>query len=195
MRKARLSRKTQETEIEISLSLDGSGKSEIETGIGFLDHMLILLAKHASLDLTVKATGDLFIDGHHTAEDTGIVLGQVLARALDSKKGIQRYGHAVIPMDEALVSAAIDLSGRPYLVFIAEFDSPSVGGFDTQMTEEFFRALAFNAGMTLHLDCAYGNNDHHKIEGMFKAFARALRQAVRIDETNPDQIPSSKGVL
>lgn len=195
MRQAKLSRKTQETEIEISLLLDGSGKSEIDTGIGFLDHMLILLAKHAGIDLSVKAKGDLFIDGHHTAEDTGIVLGQVLARALDSKRGIQRYGSALIPMDEALVSAAIDLSGRPYLVFRAEFDSPAVGGFDTQMTEEFFRALAFNAGMTLHLQCAYGNNDHHKIEGLFKAFARSLRQAISIDESNPDQIPSSKGVL
>lgn len=195
MRQAKLSRKTQETEIKISLLLDGSGKSEIDTGVGFLDHMLILLAKHASFDLTVHAQGDLFIDGHHTIEDTGIVLGQVLARALDSKKGIQRYGNAVVPMDEALVSAAIDLSGRPYLVFMTEFESSVVGGFDTQMTEEFFRALAFNAGMTLHLHCVYGSNDHHKIEGMFKAFARALRQAVAIDELNPDQIPSSKGVL
>jgi imidazoleglycerol-phosphate dehydratase len=159
MRKAELSRTTQETKIEASLQIDGSGKSDIATGIGFLDHM------------------------------------QILARAVGDKRGIERYGHAVVPMDEALLEAVIDLSGRPFLVFDAEFNSPAIGDFDTQLTEEFFRALAYNAGMTLHLNCRYGKNDHHKVEGLFKAFARALRTAVRIDPDRADQIPSTKGVL
>jgi imidazoleglycerol-phosphate dehydratase len=195
MRKAELSRTTQETKIEASLQIDGSGKSDIATGIGFLDHMLVLLARHSGFDLTVKVEGDLYVDGHHSAEDTGIVLGQILARAVGDKRGIERYGHAVVPMDEALLEAVIDLSGRPFLVFDAEFNSPAIGDFDTQLTEEFFRALAYNAGMTLHLNCRYGKNDHHKVEGLFKAFARALRTAVRIDPDRADQIPSTKGVL
>jgi imidazoleglycerol-phosphate dehydratase len=195
MRKAELSRTTQETKIEASLQIDGSGKSDIATGIGFLDHMLVLLARHSGFDLTVKVEGDLYVDGHHSAEDTGIVLGQILARAVGDKRGIERYGHAVVPMDEALLEAVIDLSGRPFLVFDAEFSSPAIGDFDTQLTEEFFRALAYNAGMTLHLNCRYGKNDHHKVEGLFKAFARALRTAVRIDPDRADQIPSTKGVL
>lgn len=195
MRKAELSRTTQETKIEASLQIDGSGKSDIATGIGFLDHMLVLLARHSGFDLTVKVEGDLYVDGHHSAEDTGIVLGQILARAVGDKRGIERYGHAVVPMDEALLEAVIDLSGRPFLVFDAEFNSPAIGDFDTQLTEEFFRALAYNAGMTLHLNCRYGKNDHHKAEGLFKAFARALRTAVRIDPDRADQIPSTKGVL
>ncbi|MDN5314382.1 MAG: imidazoleglycerol-phosphate dehydratase [Clostridiales bacterium] len=195
MRKAELSRTTQETKIEASLQIDGSGKSNIATGIGFLDHMLTLLARHSGFDLTVKVEGDLYVDGHHSAEDTGIVLGQILARAVGDKRGIERYGHAVVPMDEALLEAVIDLSGRPFLVFDAEFNSPAIGDFDTQLTEEFFRALAYNAGMTLHLNCRYGKNDHHKVEGLFKAFARALRTAVRIDPDRADQIPSTKGVL
>ncbi|MDD2374520.1 MAG: imidazoleglycerol-phosphate dehydratase HisB [Eubacteriales bacterium] len=195
MRKAELSRTTQETKIEASLQIDGSGKSDIATGIGFLDHMLTLLARHSGFDLTVKVEGDLYVDGHHSAEDTGIVLGQILARAVGDKRGIERYGHAVVPMDEALLEAVIDLSGRPFLVFDAEFNSPAIGDFDTQLTEEFFRALAYNAGMTLHLNCRYGKNDHHKVEGLFKAFARALRTAVRIDPDRADQIPSTKGVL
>jgi imidazoleglycerol-phosphate dehydratase len=195
MRKAELSRTTQETKIEASLQIDGSGKSDIATGIGFLDHMLVLLARHSGFDLTVKVEGDLYVDGHHSAEDTGIVLGQILARAVGDKRGIERYGHAVVPMDEALLEAVIDLSGRPFLVFDAEFSSPAIGDFDTQLTEEFFRALAYNAGMTLHLNCRYGKNDHHKAEGLFKAFARALRTAVRIDPDRADQIPSTKGVL
>jgi imidazoleglycerol-phosphate dehydratase len=195
MRKAELSRTTQETKIEASLQIDGSGKSDIATGIGFLDHMLVLLARHSGFDLTVKVEGDLYVDGHHSAEDTGIVLGQILARAVGDKRGIERYGHAVVPMDEALLEAVIDLSGRPFLVFDAEFSSPAIGDFDTQLTEEFFRAMAYNAGMTLHLNCRYGKNDHHKVEGLFKAFARALRTAVRIDPDRADQIPSTKGVL
>lgn len=195
MRQSKLSRKTQETQIDVSIKLDGKGESEVSTGIGFLDHMLTLFARHSGVDLKIQSEGDLVVDGHHTAEDTGIVLGQVIARALGEKKGIERYGYAVIPMDEALLEAVIDLSGRPYIVFNADFNAPSVGDFDTQLVEEFFRALAFNAGITLHISCRYGRNDHHIIEGMFKAFARALRQAIRIDQTNADKIPSTKGVL
>lgn len=195
MRQSKLSRKTQETQIDVSIKLDGNGESEVSTGIGFLDHMLTLFAKHSGIDLKIQSEGDLIVDGHHTAEDTGIVLGQVIARALGDKKGIERYGHAVIPMDEALLEAVVDLSGRPYIVFNADFSAPSVGDFDTQLTEEFFRALAFNAGITLHISCRYGRNDHHIIEGIFKAFARALRQAISIDQANSDKIPSTKGVL
>lgn len=195
MRQSKLSRKTQETQIDVSIKLDGNGESEVSTGIGFLDHMLTLFAKHSGIDLKIQSEGDLIVDGHHTAEDTGIVLGQVIARALGDKKGIERYGHAVIPMDEALLEAVVDLSGRPYIVFNADFSAPSVGDFDTQLTEEFFRALAFNAGITLHISCRYGRNDHHIIEGIFKAFARALRQAISIDLANSDKIPSTKGVL
>lgn len=195
MRQSKLSRKTQETQIDVSIKLDGSGESEVSTGIGFLDHMLTLFSRHSGIDLKIQSEGDLIVDGHHTVEDTGIVIGQVIARALGDKKGIERYGYAVIPMDEAMVEAVIDMSGRPYIVFNADFGSPSVGDFDTQLTEEFFRALAFNAGITLHLSCRYGRNDHHIIEGMFKAFARALRQAIKIDQANADRIPSTKGVL
>ena len=195
MRQSKLSRKTQETQIDVSIKLDGSGESEVSTGIGFLDHMLTLFSRHSGIDLKIQSEGDLIVDGHHTVEDTGIVIGQVIARALGDKKGIERYGYAVIPMDEAMLEAVIDMSGRPYIVFNADFGSPSVGDFDTQLTEEFFRALAFNAGITLHLSCRYGRNDHHIIEGMFKAFARALRQAIKIDQANADRIPSTKGVL
>lgn len=195
MRSAQQDRQTQETDIHVTLNLDGQGKSEISTGVGFLDHMLILLARHAQIDLTVKATGDLYIDAHHTVEDVGIVIGQALARALGDKRGIGRYGQALVPMDEALLEAVVDLSGRPFLVFRAEFQSPQVGDFETQLAEEFFRALAFNAGMTLHLSCRYGKNDHHIIEGLFKALARALADAIRIDPSRAGQIPSTKGVL
>jgi len=195
MRQAKMNRKTQETEISVALTLEGEGNSHIATGIGFLDHMLTLLARHAHIDLEVKANGDLNVDGHHTVEDIGIVLGQVIARALGDKRGIRRYGSADIPMDEALISSALDLSGRPYLVFKAEFGSSRVGDFETQLTEEFFRAVAFNAGMTLHLTCHYGLNDHHKIEGLFKAFARSLGEAVAIDPARADSILSTKGVL
>ncbi len=195
MRQAKMDRKTQETEISITLNLDGEGKSQISTGIGFLDHMLTLLARHAKIDLDVSAIGDLQVDGHHTTEDIGIVLGQVIARALGNKRGIRRYGHAVIPMDEALLQSTIDLSGRPFLVFNCDYSGPVSGDFETQLTEEFFRAVAFNAGMTLHLGCAYGQNDHHKIEGLFKAFARSLGEAVLIDPERQDEILSTKGVL
>lgn len=195
MRQAKMSRKTQETEITVALTVEGSGHAEISTGIGFLDHMLTLLARHAHIDLEVSATGDLQVDGHHTTEDVGIVLGQVIARALGDKRGIRRYGYAVVPMDEALLSSAIDLSGRPFLVFNASFASGQTGDFETQLTEEFFRAVAFNAGMTMHLTCHYGSNDHHKIEGLFKAFARSLADAVAIDPARTGEILSTKGIL
>ena len=195
MRSAQQNRQTQETDIRVSLELDGQGNADIQTGVGFLDHMLILLAKHAGLDLTVKAVGDLHIDAHHTVEDVGIVIGQTLARALGDKRGINRYGDALVPMDEALLEAVVDCSGRPFLVYNVSLHSHQVGDFETQLAEEFFRALAFNAGLTLHLTCRYGKNDHHIIEGLFKALARALAVAVRIDARRQNQIPSTKGVL
>lgn len=195
MRSAQQDRQTHETDIRVTLDLEGQGRSEINTGVGFLDHMLTLLARHAQFDLTVRAVGDLNVDAHHTVEDVGIVIGQALARALGDKRGIGRYGQAVIPMDEALLEAVVDLSGRPFLVYRVELNTPQVGDFETQLAEEFFRALAFNAGMTLHLSCRYGKNDHHIIEGLFKALARALADAVRIDPSRAGQIPSTKGVL
>lgn len=195
MRNAQLTRTTNETTVRVHLDVDGLGTSEIDTGIGFFDHMLDLLARHGGLDLTVAASGDLRVDGHHTVEDVGIVLGKTIAAALGEKRGITRYGHAVIPMDETLASCALDISGRPFLVIKAEYSGERVGDFDTALTEEFFRALAFNAGITLHLSCEYGTNDHHKIEAMFKAFARALRMAASMDPDFSDRIPSTKGVL
>ena len=195
MRQAEMTRQTQETQIHVKLDLDGKGEATVSTGIGFLDHMLTLLARHARIDLDVSALGDLQVDDHHTIEDTGIVIGKAIALALKDKRGIGRYGQALVPMDEALVQSVLDLSGRPYLVFQASFHGDRVGGFSTQMTAEFFRALAYNAGMTLHLTCPYGQNDHHIIEGMFKAFARSLRAAVAIDPSHAEDIPSTKGVL
>ena len=195
MRSAQLTRRTLETEIVANLILDGDGESTIRTGIGFFDHMLILLAKHAGMTLDLRADGDLQVDCHHTVEDIGIVLGQLIARAAGDKRGIRRYGEATIPMDEALVQSVIDFSGRPFLVFKATLRSDQVGDFETQMTEEFFRAVAFNAGLTLHLTCFYGTNDHHIIEGLFKAFARCLKSALSIDPDNPDAILSTKGSL
>lgn len=195
MRQAEMTRETQETRIHVRLNLDGRGEASLSTGIGFLDHMLTLLARHARIDLEVDALGDLQVDDHHTVEDIGIVIGKVIALALKDKRGICRYGQATIPMDETMAQAVLDLSGRPYLVFQAEFHSDKVGGFSTQMTAEFFRALAYNAGMTLHLTCPYGSNDHHKIEAMFKAFARSLRDAAAIDPDHAGDIPSTKGVL
>jgi imidazoleglycerol-phosphate dehydratase len=195
MRQAKMNRKTQETEIAIALNLDGAGLSSVSTGIGFLDHMLTLLAKHARMDLEVTASGDLKVDGHHTTEDVGIVLGQVISRTLGDKRGIRRYGHAMVPMDETLVSVTVDLSGRPYLVFNTDFRGSQVGDFETQLTEEFFRAVAANAGMTLHMNCHYGQNDHHKVEGLFKAFARALAEAAAIDPARADIVLSTKGTL
>ncbi|MDD2578501.1 MAG: imidazoleglycerol-phosphate dehydratase HisB [Clostridia bacterium] len=195
MRQAKMNRKTQETDISVAISLDDSTPSRIQTGIGFLDHMLHLFSRHARVHLEIEAEGDLQVDGHHTIEDIGIVLGGVMARALGDKRGLRRYGHIVLPMDEALVSSSIDLSGRPYLVFEASFTADAVGGFDTQMTEEFFRAIAVGAGMTLHLRQLYGRNDHHIIEAMFKAFAHSFAQAISIDPREQDHVLSTKGTL
>lgn len=192
MRNAEITRKTKETDITVKLELDGSGKTDISTGIGFFDHMLTAFAVHGGMDLTVKVNGDLFVDGHHSVEDTGIVLGKAFAQAIGDMKGIKRYGTAFIPMDEALGFASLDISGRPYLVFDANFGDDRIGEFDTCLAEEFFRAFAFNAGITLHLKCEYGKNDHHIAEALFKAAAHALKDA---KEISGNEILSTKGVL
>ena len=194
-RTASLSRTTAETDIQVTLVLDGTGRTAVATGIGFLDHMLTALGRHALFDLEVAAKGDLHIDFHHTAEDVGIVIGQCLRAALGAKRGIRRYGHALLPMDEALAEAAIDISGRPFLAWAVPFTRDKVGEFDTELFEEFFRALAFNAGITLHVTLKAGTNAHHVAEACFKALARALRMAVEIDPRSPDAVPSTKGVL
>jgi imidazoleglycerol-phosphate dehydratase len=194
-RRAEIARATSETEIRVTLDLDGSGKAEVATGIGFLDHMLTALARHALLDLTVAARGDLHIDDHHTTEDVGIVLGQAVRQALGDKRGIRRYGAATIPMDEALAEAALDISGRPFLAWQVAFQRPKIGSFDTELVEEFFRAFAFNAGLTLHLTLKAGTNAHHVAEACFKALARALRMAVEPDPRSAGAIPSTKGSL
>lgn len=194
-RTASITRTTSETDITLRLDLDGSGKAEIATGIGFLDHMLTALARHALVDLTVRAKGDLHIDFHHTTEDVGIVLGQALARALGDKRGINRFGHALVPMDEALAEAALDISGRPYLAWNVEFARDKVGEMDTELFEEFFRAFAMNALVTLHITRKAGSNAHHIAEACFKAAARALRMAVAADPRAGNAIPSTKGAL
>jgi imidazoleglycerol-phosphate dehydratase len=194
-RRAQIARTTTETDIRVAIDLDGTGRAEIATGIGFLDHMLTALARHSLIDMTIAATGDLHIDFHHTTEDVGIVLGQAIRQALGDKRGIRRYGQACIPMDEALVEAAIDLSGRPYLAFAATFARDKVGEMDTELFEEFFRALAFNAGATLHVTQRAGSNAHHIAEACFKAVARALRAAVEPDPRAAGSIPSTKGAL
>jgi imidazoleglycerol-phosphate dehydratase len=186
---------TTETEITLDLDLDGTGRADIDTGIGFLDHMLTALTRHAQFDLTIKASGDLHVDLHHTTEDVGIVLGQALSQALGDKRGITRFGQATVPMDEALVEAALDLSGRAHLSFGVVFPRERVGEMDTELFEEFFRALAGNARMTLHLVQRAGGNTHHLAEACFKAAARALRQAVEIDPQMQDLVPSTKGGL
>ncbi|MBW8269646.1 imidazoleglycerol-phosphate dehydratase HisB [Caldovatus sp. SYSU G05006] len=188
-------RATTETDIRASLDLDGAGRAEVATGIGFLDHMLAALARHALFDLDVQARGDLHIDFHHTTEDVGIVLGQCLRRALGEKRGVRRYGHALVPMDEALAECAVDLSGRPFLAWSVPFARDKVGGMDTDLFEEFFRAFAFNAGITLHLALKAGSNAHHVAEACFKAAARALRAACEPDPRAAGAIPSTKGVL
>lgn len=194
VREGRISRATRETEIEITLNLDGEGRSQIDTGIGFFDHMLTHLARHGLFDLTVKAKGDLHIDPHHTVEDVGICLGKAFLEAVGGGEGIARYGHAVIPMDETLAEAALDFSGRPFLVFEANLEQGRVGEFDAELTEEFFRAFAMNARVTLHLMVRQGKNTHHCIEGLFKAFARALRAAATLDG-RVKGVPSTKGML
>ena len=194
-RTATLSRRTSETDISLTLNLDGSGQADIATGIGFLDHMLRAFTRHGLFDLTVHAKGDLHIDFHHTTEDIGIVLGRAVAQALGDKLGIARFGHALVPMDEALAEVAIDISGRPFLVWNVSFEHPKVGDMDTELFEEFFRALTSNAAITLHVTRQAGHNVHHIAEACFKAAARALRAAVTIDPRAADAIPSTKGAL
>jgi imidazoleglycerol-phosphate dehydratase len=194
-RTATLSRRTSETDISLTLDLDGTGQADIATGIGFLDHMLTALTRHGLFDLTVRAKGDLHIDFHHTTEDVGIVLGHAFAQALDDKRGITRFGHALVPMDEALAEAVVDISGRPFLVWNVGFERPKIGEMDTELFEEFFRALATNAAITLHVTRRAGHNAHHVAEACFKATARALRTAVAIDPRAADAIPSTKGAL
>lgn len=188
-----IERKTKETDISVQVKLDGKGVSEIGTGIGFFDHMLTALSKHSGISMDIKCKGDLYVDGHHTVEDTGIVLGQALAQALGDKSGIARYGSAYIPMDEALSFCSLDISNRPFLVFMGEFTNQMIGDFDACLTEEFFRAFAFNAGITLHLNMLYGINDHHKCEALFKAVAHALKAAVKPLENG--ETLSTKGTL
>ena len=194
MREASIDRTTNETAIKVSVSLDGEGRSTIDTGVGFFDHMLTHLAKHGGFDLNVAAKGDLEIDPHHTVEDVGICLGQAFLKAAGAGEGIHRFGHAVIPMDEALAEASVDFSGRPFLVFRAVIPKVKLGEFDAELAEEFFRAFAMNARVTLHVELRYGRNVHHDVEVMFKAFARALGDALRIDP-NVSGVPSTKGVL
>jgi len=195
MRKATVARKTKETDVAVEIDLDGSGRSAAATGIGFLDHMLDLLARHSRIDITVKAKGDLHIDDHHTAEDTGIALGQAVKQALGDMKGITRYADVHVPMDEALTRVALDISGRPFLVFKVAFIRAKIGEFDTALVQEWFQAFATNAGITLHVETLYGTNDHHISESCFKALARALRAAVAIDPRAKDEVPSTKGSL
>ena len=194
MRAATITRKTAETEISVSLSLDGSGKSTISTGIGFFDHMLDQLAKHALIDMEVSAQGDLHIDDHHTVEDVGIALGQALTKAVGDKKGIRRYGHFALAMDDAQVACALDLSARPFLICTLAFPTAKIGTFDTELVREFFQALATHGGITLHLDQHHGLNSHHIAEAAFKAVAKSLRMAVEKDPRN-DALPSTKGML
>jgi imidazoleglycerol-phosphate dehydratase len=193
-RSSNIVRKTSETDIEIHLLIEGEGNADIDTGIGFLDHMLILFTKHGKFNLEVKAKGDLDVDSHHTIEDVGIVLGQCIKEASGERKGIKRYGTTFLPMDEALAMVSVDVSGRSFLVFEAELTAQRLGTFDTEMTEEFFRAVAFNAGITLHGKVLYGKNTHHMIEALFKAAARALKEALTEDE-NIKGVMSTKGIL
>ncbi len=195
MRTGKITRKTNETDISVELDIDGTGTYDIETGVGFLDHMLEQLARHGLIDLKVRAKGDLHIDQHHTTEDTGIAIGQALAEALGERRGIRRYASFYLPMDEALTRVALDISGRPYLVWQVAFPAAKVGDMDTELFREWFQAFAQNAGITLHVENLYGDNSHHIAETCFKALARALRGAVEIDDRQPDAIPSTKGTL
>jgi imidazoleglycerol-phosphate dehydratase len=195
MRKGTVKRTTNETDVEVAIDLDGTGASSISTGIGFLDHMLDLLARHSRIDITVKAKGDLHVDHHHTTEDVGIALGQAVKQALGEMRGINRYADVHVPMDEALTRVVLDISGRPFLVFKAEFVRDKVGTFDTELVQEWFQAFAMNAGITLHVQVLYGTNDHHIAEACFKGLARALRGAISIDARAANEIPSTKGSL
>ena len=194
-RTAKLERQTKETQISVDLNLDGTGLYEISTGIGFLDHMLEQLSRHSLIDLKVKAAGDLHIDFHHTTEDTGIVVGQAVNQALGDYRGLTRYGSALIPMDETLTRVALDVSQRPYLVWKVQFTKPKLGDMDTELFKEWFQAFAQAAGITLHIENLYGDNNHHIVESCFKGLARALRTAIEIDPRKADAIPSTKGVL
>ncbi|MWD27270.1 imidazoleglycerol-phosphate dehydratase HisB [Aquicoccus sp. SCR17] len=195
MRKARITRTTKETAIEVEIDLDGTGTYDNRTGVGFFDHMLDQLSRHSMIDMTIRAEGDLHIDDHHTVEDTGIALGQALREALGDKAGILRYGACLLPMDDALVRAALDLSGRPYLVWNLALATPKIGTFDSELVREFFQALATHGGITLHVDALHGFNAHHLAEATFKAVARALRQAVEADPRAAGALPSTKGAL
>ena len=195
MRKAEIARKTNETDIKLTLELDGTGKSEISTGCGFLDHMLILFARHGRFDMSVSCKGDRYVDFHHTVEDIGIVLGDAFRKALGDMRGIVRYGSMILPMDEALIMTAVDISGRPHLSYGLEIPAQKVGEFDTELTEEFFLGFVRHAGMTLHIKQLAGTNSHHIIEGAFKSAARSLAAAVKIEEAYKNEIPSTKGVL
>jgi len=195
MRSASVSRRTAETDVAVSIALDGTGKAEISTGVGFLDHMLDLFARHGLFDLTVKVTGDLHVDQHHTTEDTGIALGQAISKALGDKKGIARYADIHMPMDETLTRIALDISGRPFLVFNTTFPTEKIGAFDTELVREFFQAFAINGGLTLHVETLYGVNSHHIAESCFKGLARTLRKAVAVDPREEGRVPSTKGTL
>jgi len=195
MRSAEIKRKTTETNVEVSLNLDGTGVYDIKTGIGFLDHMLEQLSKHSLIDLKLRVDGDLHIDMHHTTEDSGIAIGQALSKALGERRGIRRYAHAYLPMDEAMSRAAIDVSGRPYLIWNVAFNGSKIGDMDTELFKEWFQAFAQNASITLHMENLYGDNNHHIVESCYKALARALRGAIEIDPRMADAIPSTKGTL
>jgi imidazoleglycerol-phosphate dehydratase len=195
MRQAQITRTTAETDISVEIDLDGTGAYDNQTGVGFFDHMLDQLARHSLIDMTIRAKGDLHIDDHHTVEDTGIALGQALTQALGDKRGIRRYGACLLPMDDALVRAALDLSGRAYLVWNADLPTAKIGTFDTELVREFFQAFSTHGGITLHVDALHGINSHHIAEAAFKAVARALREAVETDPRKGDAIPSTKGAL
>ena len=195
MRTASITRQTAETDISVEINLDGTGAYDNQTGVGFFDHMLDQLARHSLIDMTIRATGDLHIDDHHTVEDTGITLGQALTQALGDKRGIRRYGSCLLPMDDALVRCALDLSARPYLIWNVDLPTPKIGTFDTELVREFFTALATHGGITLHVDQLHGFNSHHIAEAAFKSVARALREAVETDPRKADAIPSTKGAL
>ena len=195
MRTAKIERNTKETEISVEVTIDGMGKADIETGIGFLDHMLEQVARHSLMDITLKAKGDLHVDQHHTTEDSGIALGQALTKALGDKKGITRFASVYLPMDEALTRVALDISGRPYLVWNVEFSRPEIGDMDSELFREWFGAFTQNAGLTLHVETLYGDNNHHIIESCYKGLARALGQALAIDPRQAGMVPSTKGTL
>ncbi|MGZ2258416.1 imidazoleglycerol-phosphate dehydratase HisB [Roseobacter sp. A03A-229] len=195
MRSHTITRTTAETEITVTLDLDGTGAYDNQTGVGFFDHMLDQLARHSLIDMTVRAAGDLHIDDHHTVEDTGIAIGQALATALGDKRGIRRYGACLLPMDDALVRCALDLSARPFLIWNVDLPTPKIGSFDSELVREFFQALSTHGGITLHVDMLHGLNSHHIAEAAFKSVARALREAVEVDPRKADAIPSTKGAL